>query len=73
MTVSKVELAFRALVKLGGMATSKEIARELGFDKCRGSSIQAGYLMSHLVQEGRVERLDGRGVYRIKGVNRLIF
>lgn len=63
--ISTEERAFQVLLKLGGCATSTEIAHELGLPGPRPAT-RAGNLMKELVQTGRVERVGGRGVYRIR-------
>jgi len=65
--ISKEKQAFQVLLKLGGCATSEEIARELGLPGPRPAT-RAGNLMKPLVQTGQVERVGGRGVYRIKSL-----
>jgi DNA-binding IclR family transcriptional regulator len=63
--ISSEERAFQVLMKLGGCATSEEIAHELGLPGPRPST-RAGNLMRGLIQAGRVERLGRRGIYRIR-------
>jgi len=65
--ISDEERAFQVLMKLGGAATSKEIAHELGLGGSR-PGIKVGHIMRGLIEAGRIERIGGRGVciYRIR-------
>jgi hypothetical protein len=67
--ISNEDRALRTLIKLGGCATSQEIAEALGLGG-RKPYIRAGHLMRDHVKAGRVERIGGNraGVYRVKGM-----
>lgn len=61
--ISKAEKAFRILMRLGGVANGRQLAKALGITGPNATH-EVGQIMRNLVP-GRVERL-GDGVYRIK-------
>ena len=62
--ISDEERVFAILLKLGGAATSREIAKILGWSSGRPAT-KVGHRMKVLIEEGKVERV-GPGVYRLK-------
>ena len=66
MTVSTEERVLDVLIKLGGAATSHEIAEALGWEG-RGGVLAAATKLRGLIERGRVERVGHRaGLYRVK-------
>jgi len=68
--ISKQERVLHVLIRLGGVATGREISKLLGWPETPGSQ-RVGHLMQSLIENNQVQRL-GTGVYRIKGMEVLI-